>query len=561
MANYSQLKAAIADVIKTNGTKAITGQVLQDVLNSIVSVIGANYTFAGIATPSTNPSTPDQNVVYIASQAGTYTNFGGIELPAGISLLMWNGVWESEILLSIEDGVIAIGVDSLTIGGSVYNILGANKIIPSLDFGGKDTEWVYYNFIIPSGKRLRMHMHTWNVSNIPDTQYVLGISSFDTAQQDYVIYQNMLFKANGINSLPESIIMQLPNGSEHFRISVRGDVGEKIHFWFEDDIEINQSSSMNDNIANGIFTMHKDWTLYGTDQFVLPDNIVLEGNGHTINVLYTQKIVVGENTCIRNVHFMGDANWTRTLKPSSGGKIYYNYTPSLTFPYDADYVSICGLDSRPLISIKGNNSSIKNCIFEQIDGCAVRIINEPDRLDCDNVLIDGCAFEFCYGGIYNKGEFNRFNNIIAHGCLIGFTSNAGNFVMSNSIFKMNDIGVCLYDNGNGGHSTINGCEFAHNERGLQIPKKLERDLGMVVCGCHFADSPIQGWNVNSFLLIGCRLDFWLQFNNMCLSNAAHSNIIRDTYATRDERDIFDAVMSLKLNIAMTSDIQDSDINN
>ena len=63
MANYQNLKAAISAAIKTNGNQEITGQVLQDVLNSIVSVIGANYTFAGVATPATNPSTPDQNVV------------------------------------------------------------------------------------------------------------------------------------------------------------------------------------------------------------------------------------------------------------------------------------------------------------------------------------------------------------------------------------------------------------------------------------------------------------------------------------------------------------------
>ena len=99
MANYSQLKAAIADVIKTNGTQAITGQVLQDVLNSMVSVIGANYTFAGVATPATNPGTPDQNVVYLTATEGTYPNFNGIEVPKGLSLLTWNGTWSLSRLL------------------------------------------------------------------------------------------------------------------------------------------------------------------------------------------------------------------------------------------------------------------------------------------------------------------------------------------------------------------------------------------------------------------------------------------------------------------------------
>lgn len=78
MANWSDLKAAVAKVIKTNGNQEITGQLLQNVLNSIVSSVGENSTFAGIATPSTNPGTPDGPVFYLATQAGTYDNFDGI---------------------------------------------------------------------------------------------------------------------------------------------------------------------------------------------------------------------------------------------------------------------------------------------------------------------------------------------------------------------------------------------------------------------------------------------------------------------------------------------------
>ena len=110
MANYQNLKAAISAAIRTNGNQEITGQVLQDVLNSIVSVIGANYTFAGVATPATNPGTPDQNVMYLAMDGGTYTNFNGTVLPAGISLLMWNGTWTSETVMYGDGGVFDISV-------------------------------------------------------------------------------------------------------------------------------------------------------------------------------------------------------------------------------------------------------------------------------------------------------------------------------------------------------------------------------------------------------------------------------------------------------------------
>ena len=102
MANYSTLKAAINAVIKTNGQKEITGEVLNQVLNAMVTSLGSNYQFAGVATPSTNPGTPDQNVFYMATEAGTYTNFNATVLPAGISILLWNGSWSHETFFEID---------------------------------------------------------------------------------------------------------------------------------------------------------------------------------------------------------------------------------------------------------------------------------------------------------------------------------------------------------------------------------------------------------------------------------------------------------------------------
>ena len=94
MAHWTTLKAAIASVIKNNGNQEITGQVLQNVLNNIVSSVGENSTFAGIATPSTNPGTPDGNVFYLATTPGTYSNFNGIEIASGEAVILeWKGSW------------------------------------------------------------------------------------------------------------------------------------------------------------------------------------------------------------------------------------------------------------------------------------------------------------------------------------------------------------------------------------------------------------------------------------------------------------------------------------
>lgn len=88
MGNYEQLKQAVSDVIKTNGSQEITGIILQNALLSIISTIGGNAAFAGIATPETNPGTPDQNIFYIASSNGVYSNFDGYKLEDEIVLFV-----------------------------------------------------------------------------------------------------------------------------------------------------------------------------------------------------------------------------------------------------------------------------------------------------------------------------------------------------------------------------------------------------------------------------------------------------------------------------------------
>lgn len=100
MANWAVLKVAIADVIKTNGNQEITGAVLQNTLNSIVNAIGENATYAGIATPSTNPGAPDGPVFYFANVSGVYSNFNGIELenPGLVVLYNASGTWKSSKL-------------------------------------------------------------------------------------------------------------------------------------------------------------------------------------------------------------------------------------------------------------------------------------------------------------------------------------------------------------------------------------------------------------------------------------------------------------------------------
>ena len=73
------------------------------------------YLYAGIATPTTDPGTPDTKVVYFANTAGTYVHFDNITVEENqvVALYNINGSWESHEITNntvttdkIVDGVV-----------------------------------------------------------------------------------------------------------------------------------------------------------------------------------------------------------------------------------------------------------------------------------------------------------------------------------------------------------------------------------------------------------------------------------------------------------------------
>ena len=114
MGNYTELKTAIASVIKANGNNEITGAIMQNVLNTIVSTVGANRTFVGIANAGTKPGLPDGNVFYIAYTAGNYVNFqdgtANLTVNPGELAILYNEKtnWGKFVIGMSPDGVIAL---------------------------------------------------------------------------------------------------------------------------------------------------------------------------------------------------------------------------------------------------------------------------------------------------------------------------------------------------------------------------------------------------------------------------------------------------------------------
>lgn len=239
MGNYKQLKAAIAAVIKANGMQKITGDVLQETLLSLVSNIGDNATFAGMATPDTNPGTPDQNIFYLAAQPGVYSNFGGVELTDQVLIFTnKNGIWvknESGIAtsgkitkfenkiegLSIKASEYVIGywsgdnppkatstkgylrckvpyqIDANTNDViSMYNSQGKKVRIANYgltikltDANGNEVNWSYQdsgNDILPSANAKLLYIHTSTPSTISDIDGFFFLGMFPKNIVDYI---------------------------------------------------------------------------------------------------------------------------------------------------------------------------------------------------------------------------------------------------------------------------------------------------------------------------------------------------------------------------------------
>ena len=104
MSNYSVLKQDINNNIYENQTQQITGTVLNAILNEMTASLGAGYQFAGVATRGMYPGDPDQRVFYLAGE-GVYTNFGGIQVPAGkLGVLKWDNRWTLQTIDGLGGG-------------------------------------------------------------------------------------------------------------------------------------------------------------------------------------------------------------------------------------------------------------------------------------------------------------------------------------------------------------------------------------------------------------------------------------------------------------------------
>ena len=196
MANYATLKAAIEAVIRTNGNEEITGAVLQQSLLAMINSLGADYQYAGVATPSTAPGTPDQNVFYITTTPGTYQNFGGLSVDENeVAILKYNGEWIKEVTGCVSTSIVdELGAVAAVTGLSIdkkFNLEWTDGECVTTNgqiLGMSSGVYASRRYIpVKQGQRLYLNVHAPGVTDVCawyDTDYNF-LSSF-TASQTYV---------------------------------------------------------------------------------------------------------------------------------------------------------------------------------------------------------------------------------------------------------------------------------------------------------------------------------------------------------------------------------------
>lgn len=161
MADFEQLKASVASIIKTNGAEAITGAVLQNVLLTMINSISDGYMFGGVAQHSGSVGNPDYNVFYLGG-SGSYTGYGGsIDVPAGsYCVFAYDGAWHQSVIdLGISlGGTVSEGETQGVTGDAVNSALNTlweniTNILDSIEFSD-DTSELYKGDRIMQGMRV-----------------------------------------------------------------------------------------------------------------------------------------------------------------------------------------------------------------------------------------------------------------------------------------------------------------------------------------------------------------------------------------------------------------------
>ena len=382
MADFTALKTAIQNAIKQNGNEEITGNLLQDVLLAIVTTlgegninnlinsldaevtarqqavsaeaqarqladstlqggintvsaaitainnaIGNGCVYAGIATPSSTPASG--KVFYLALTAGTYTNYGGLEVSQGINIIKNNGsTWSLDSFLGIDDAptpssnnLIKSGgaFDFVMKNGSAFDLTAYNNGTTYADLNAALTA---LNALPSDFKKGGMSMKFVQSSDNNYVQFRCKTQSFSANPEDWYF--------EGDDTLVENseYIKAVTDGAKHLLAWIRVDGGidwavgvpKPVKDYVDAEISniLNGSASTDIDGINKIIAFLDDLSTSDTLAELLATKVDKEEGKSLIPTQYIQEI---ENPEFADVKTDSDGKITEATK-KDGGKLF-----------------------------------------------------------------------------------------------------------------------------------------------------------------------------------------------------------------------------------------------
>lgn len=344
MANYATLKAAIQQVVKTNGNNEITGALLQQSLLAMISSLGGYYQFVGIATISTDPGTPDQNVFYLAG-SGTYVNFGNSTIPNGhIGALKYNGSW------SVQTVLVGKNYDSVLSKLIVDCALAFASLSVPAEIGTQITGWTTGGYYDTSGQYVANSAFKYLQINVDPTmiyRILCNNNSYAGTQALALFDENDVF-LGGLQTIPNAKDF-IFSGVSKIVISTSNNNNASA-ILFENELDIKQMSVTVDALAE-----YFDWDSIPIRNI---QDIIIEGNLiKNARLIQTGKYVSSINAD-GTLNYTNNAAFLTYLLPVDGVHNYlFTYARFYVLMIDQEHAvsgASVGSDGRNISSVGAN---------------------------------------------------------------------------------------------------------------------------------------------------------------------------------------------------------------
>lgn len=171
---------------------AVTINKLEPSIQSLITNINKNASFAGIATPTTNPGTPDGPVFYIAFKPGVYSNFGDIEVTDYEVVILhydttWHkittGIGSKDKVAELESDFNLLPIEKIKLQDGKY-LVGNDLEISSSSYGITDYLSVAEGMVVSCANFV--HSDTPVIGLYDDNKVIRGSVSLSAADDEVV---------------------------------------------------------------------------------------------------------------------------------------------------------------------------------------------------------------------------------------------------------------------------------------------------------------------------------------------------------------------------------------